>query len=133
MSYCLTYEERPSYLYVVVTGDNSLEPVTRYMAEITHECQRRDMGRVLIDDQLKAPRLQADDVFSIAADGSTNGLGLFDAIAYVDKDMGEMGDFAETVALKRGMPVASFSDVDQWLLNCSSRNDDTGIFMDENR
>ena len=136
MSYCLTYEQRPSYLYVLVNGDNSLEAVMRYMADIAEECQQRDVTRVLIDDQLEGPRLQTSDVFSIAAEGSTNGLGLFDAIAYVDKDMGEMGEFAETVAVNRGMPVAIFSDVDsadRWLCNRSISTDDTGVFMDENR
>jgi hypothetical protein len=106
------------------------------LAEIAEECQRREIASVLIDDPLDGPRLQASDVFAIAEEGSMKGLGLFDAIAYVDKDMGEMGDFAETVAVNRGMPVAVFSDIesaDQWLLEQTTSDNNTGIFMNKNR
>ena len=45
-------------------------------------------------------------------------MGVFDAIAYVDREMGSMGEFAETVAVNRGMPVAFFDneeDAVDWL------------------
>ena len=83
------------------------------------ECLRRHRTRVLIVEKLDGPRLDVMDVFSIASEGSLNALGEFDAMAYVDPRMGAMGEFAETVAVNRGMPVAFFNNVGQaerWLL-----------------
>ena len=81
------------------------------MDDILAECQRRDCFRLLIEECLDGPRLQALEVFSIASEGSMKLLGIFEAIAYVEANMGELRDFVETVALNRGMPIATFETV----------------------
>jgi hypothetical protein len=115
----IEYEDRRDYLEVTVTGTNSRETVMDYLAAMREECLRRHRTRVLIVEKLDGPRLDVMDVFSIASEGSLNALGEFDAMAYVDPRMGAMGEFAETVAVNRGMPVAFFNNVGQaerWLL-----------------
>ena len=59
------------------------------------------------------------DIFFIVSDGSMRIPGFFKAIAFVDEQMGEIGDFAETVAVNRSMPLAAFNSMPtarEWLL-----------------
>lgn len=121
MSYTLTLHEKPSYLHAIVTGYNSMENVARYLEELRHECMARGCFRVLIEERLEGPRLGTIDVFRIAADGSMRALGLFQAIAYVDVNAdSNLMQFAETVAINRGIPVMLFSfvaEAERWLLD----------------
>jgi hypothetical protein len=121
MSYKLTLDQKTTYLHAVVTGQNSRENVTRYLEEIRGECVARGCVRVLIEERLEGPRLEATDVFEIAANGSCSTAGVFRAIAYVDVNAsGDMMKFAETVAVNRGAPVRLFSsaaDAENWLLS----------------
>ena len=74
------------------------------------------------------------DIFSIISEGSVEILGFFDAVAFVDLQMGEMGEFAETVAVNRGMPLVAFNSVTtagEWLLNQKSGSDEQYIFLDK--
>jgi hypothetical protein len=84
MTYKLTVEQKPAYLHVIVTGQNSKE-------------------NVLIEERLDAKRFA----------------GILRALAYVDvKAEGSLMEFAETVAVNRGLPVQVFSNVaeaDRWL------------------
>ena len=119
MDYRITLEPHPEYLHVTVTGRNSAENVAAYLKDVIEECRRSECYRVLIDERLEGPRLEASDVFEIASTGAIRALGIFQAVAYVDPKMGDMADFAETVAINRGMPVKTFTSVDQaraWLL-----------------
>jgi hypothetical protein len=120
MSYKLTLDQRPTYLHAVVTGKNSKSSVTGYLEELRAECVARNCFRVLIEEWLEGPRLEAMDVFEIAADGSSRISGMFRAIAYVDVNAsGDMMKFAETVAINRGIPIRLFSsvaDAEIWLL-----------------
>jgi len=118
MSYQIEFEKAANHIVATVTGVNSREVVLQYMNEIRAECQRRDCFSVLIDEKLEGPRLGVMDVFSLASEGSMKALGEFEAIAYVDENMGELAEFAETVAVNRGMPVAMFDnieDANRWL------------------
>ena len=115
----LEFKRLPDYLQVTVTGRNSRETVSAYLRQMLDECRRRDCYRVLIDEQLEGPRLDVMEVFDVASKGSLDALGVFDAIAYVDRQMGDMAEFAETVAINRGMPVAFFDneeDARRWLV-----------------
>ena len=106
-----------------VTGTNSRETVAAYLREVRRESKRRGRSYILIDERLEGPRLDAMDVFAIASNGSMDALGELDAMAYVDRDMGPMAEFAETVAVNRGMPVAVFGEVaeaEEWLLEQTS-------------
>jgi hypothetical protein len=120
MSYKLTLDQKTTYLHAIVTGQNSRTNVTRYLEEVHAECVARSCFRVLIEERLEGPRLEAMDVFEIAANGSSGISGVFRAIAYVDVNAsGEMMKFAETVAVNRGIPVrlfASVADAEKWLI-----------------
>jgi hypothetical protein len=117
-AYQLSFVRHPLYIHVTVTGTNSRETVMGYLDDIRCECIRQDCYRVLIEERLEGPRLQMMDVFSIASEGAMNALGVFHAMAYVDERMGDMANFAETVAVNRGMPVRMFTnvpDAENWL------------------
>ena len=133
MSFQITFEKFPTYLHATVTGKNSREVVTQYMTRLTQECIKSDCFRVLIEERLEGPRLPAMEVFSVASEGSMKALGQFEAIAYVDESMGEMAEFAETVAVNRGLPIATFDNVEEarrWLLGRKSGSDEQYIFWD---
>jgi hypothetical protein len=42
MNYALRTEQKPSYLHVVVTGENTRSNVLRYMQDVQRECEARD-------------------------------------------------------------------------------------------
>ena len=133
MPYEISFSDQPGYIHALVTGDNSRESVVNYMGEIVRECTDKDCFRVLIEERLEGPRLQAMDVFTISSEGSMKVLGVFEAIAYVDEKMGEMRDFVETVAVNRGLPIATFSTLSEaeiWLGQQQSADDEKRIFHD---
>lgn len=118
MSYKLSFEHKSDYLHVTVTGENSKENVTAYLAEMWEECTKLDCSRVLLEERLAGPRPDVMEVFMIASDGSKMALGEFEAIAYIDVYAGDLMRFSETVAVNRGMPVAVFSSLEgaeKWL------------------
>ena len=121
MTYKLTIDQKSTYLHAIVTGQNSRENVTRYLEKILYECTVRSCSRVLIEERLEGPRLKTLDVFKIASEGCSKAKGRLKAIAYVDVNAeGDSMQFAENVAVNRGLPVAVFStlaDAEKWLLN----------------
>lgn len=120
MSYILTIDQKPAYLHAIVTGWNSRENVERYLEEIRRECAVRSCFKVLVEERLAGPRLAMKDVFEIVAEGSRAASKAFQAFAYVDVNArGDLMQFAETVAINRGMPVRIFPTVpeaEKWLL-----------------
>jgi hypothetical protein len=136
MSHETHFEQKPGYLHVTITGTNSRDSVRRYLDEIKEECSVRDCFRVLVEEQLEGPRLDAMAVFSLVSEGSMKSLGQFEAIAYVDEKMGDMGEFAETIAVNRGMPLAVFNnteDATKWILQQKSGDSGRDIFMDSGK
>ena len=119
MSYTLRIVARPTYLHALVTGTNSAENVAGYLDDIRRECAARNCHRVLIQEDLKGPRLDMMSVFEIASAGSSRAGAAFKAIAYVDVNAeGDLMKFAETVAVNRGLRVAVFptvSEAERWL------------------
>jgi hypothetical protein len=120
MTYKLTIHQKPVYLHAVVTGRNSKENVVRYLEEIYRECMASGCFKVLIEERLEGPRLGTIDIFDIVSQGSSLASGKMRAIAYVDVNArGDLMQFAETVAVNRGLPVTVFStvaDAENWLL-----------------
>jgi len=134
MAYEIEFERRDTYIHVTVTGDNSRETVTQYMEEVKAECARHNCFRILVEECLDGPRLATLDIFALISDGSMSALGVFEAIGYVDVQMGDMGEFAETVAVNRGIPVAVFDSVpsaEAWLILQKSGSDEQYIFLDK--
>jgi hypothetical protein len=120
MTFQLTIDQKPTYLHAIITGRNSKENVTRYLEGILHECTTRGCTRVLIEERLEGPRLGTLDVFTIASEGASQTRGRLDMIAYVDVyAQGDLMQFAENVAVNRGLHVTVFStvaDAENWLL-----------------
>jgi hypothetical protein len=121
MTYKLTIDKKSYYLHAIVTGQNSRENVEHYLVEVLHECKAANCFRLLIEERLEGPRLDTLNVFQIVSEGSSQAIGIFDAIAYVDiHAKGDLMLFAETVAVNRALPVNIFSTVaeaEQWLLD----------------
>ena len=121
MTYKLTIDQKPTYLHVIVTGRNSRENVVQYLEQTLRECIARSCFRVLIEERLDGPRLGTLDVFQIVSEASSKADGIVKAIAFVDVNAeSNMMQFAETVAVNRGVPVVVFStvaDAEKWLLN----------------
>jgi len=126
MTYKLTISQKPGYLHAVVTGPNTRENVARYLEDLGAECGARECSRVLVEERLEGPRLEAMDVFEIVSQGSDRARGKIQALAYVDVNAeGDLMHFAETVAVNRGLPMALFStvaDAERWLLSGVSKN-----------
>jgi hypothetical protein len=95
--------------------------VADYLADILQACKTRACFRVLIEERLDGPRLNATDVFGLAAQASERALGILQAVAYVDINArGRLMQFAENVATNRALPVAVFQTVaeaERWLLS----------------
>jgi hypothetical protein len=129
MNYKLTFNQKPSYLHVVVTGRNSRENVERYFEELRSECVARACVRVLVEERLEGPRLEALEVFEIVSQGSGEARGNFKAFAHVDVNaVGDLMQFAEMVAVNRGVPVIVFptvADAERWLLNQDDKGADS--------
>ena len=118
MSYEIEFEDRDGYLFVGVTGENSRDTVLAYTREMLRHCMASGQNRVLIHERLEGPRLSMIELFGMLDEGSRQLLGKFRAIAFVDEAMGETADFAENVAVNRGMPMAVFDSVEKaeaWL------------------
>jgi len=121
VSYQLTIDQKPVYLHIIVTGDNSRETVMQYMEEVMRECTNRNCGNVLVEERLEGPRLGTFDVFSMVSEGAKRFIGTFHAMAYVDVNGdSSLMQFAENVAVNRGIPIQIFSnvpDAEKWLLH----------------
>jgi hypothetical protein len=113
--------QQPTYLHVVVCGENSRGNVTRYMEQVLRECTARQCFRVLVEERLEGPRLGTMQIFDMVATGSERFLGVFKALAYVDVNaQGDLMRFAENVAVNRAIPVRVFQTVagaEKWLLD----------------
>jgi hypothetical protein len=119
MSYELTITPKAGYLHAVVTGTNSQENVARYLQSVLQECLARNCPRVLIEERLEGPRLGTLGVFEVASAGSEHVAGRLKAVAYVDVHaQGQLMEFAENVAVNRGLPTrvfASVAEAETWL------------------
>jgi len=124
MAYQLTVKHEAGYLHAIVTGTNDADTVVRYLEELRRECIASQCFRLLIEERLEGPRLGTFPVYKVASEGSERARGLLQAIAYVDVHAdGNLMDFAETVAVNRGLPISVFPTVAQareWLLRPAS-------------
>lgn len=120
MSYNLKISKKRGYLHARVTGENSKENVRLYLQELTRECEKAECRRLLIEERLEGPRLDATSVFEIVSDGSKKSRAFLRAIAYVDVYAeGPSMKNAESFATNRGLNVQLFSEVSEakrWLV-----------------
>ena len=121
MSYDLHIEPRSTYLYVTVTGENSVDSVNGYLAEVHAWCLQHKCQNVLIVENLTGPSLGTYSIFELVSRKSAGASQVLGRLAYVDinpeHDPKAM-EFAEDVAVNRGIPVRIFSTVQEaqgWL------------------
>jgi hypothetical protein len=121
-SYRIAIEQRAKYLYVTVTGDNTVETIARYMAEIRAACVRLRMPKVLVVGNLIGPGVSMLDLYKVVAAASDDSAGFGLRAAYVELNPVRSDanmQMAENVALTRGIPVRTFRDIEKaeaWLL-----------------
>lgn len=117
--YRLSYLSLPTYLHVIVTGENSVQNVAQYLEEMHHEAVARGATRLLIEDRLVGPRLPLFAVFDIVSAASARSAGVFEAIAFVElHGSGDMTQFVEDVAVNRSAPLVVFrtvAEAQRWL------------------
>lgn len=115
----LHIDQKKDYLYIKVTGVNSVENVATYLDQIVDECEARNCNRVLIEEHLEGPRLGFTDIFKVASESSVKALGKIRALAYVDINAEDDSMlFAELVARNRSVPVRVFKtvlDAESWM------------------
>ena len=112
VSYPLTIEERPTYVYARVDGELTPENALRFLEEAYTACVRSGRPSVLLDMQLRGPNMPTTSVYEVISQRAADGSRLH-KIAYVPYDSGDptMAHFAETVAVNRGVNVRIFETV----------------------
>ncbi len=107
MSYQLTTNPMPGYLHVIVTGKNTVQNVTSYLAEVGKLCEEQKYATVLIEENLEGSGLSMFDIFKVIKEVKQIP-GILRWIVYVDTnpehDPGMM-DFARELAVRRGLRV----------------------------
>src|SRR5579872_6926712 len=114
MAHSVSADFRSSFLHVKVEGDNTFADVSGYLESVARLCDQHGCAYVLIEENLKGPSLGTISVFDIASRGAERARPLIRAMAYVDANpehnRGDM-QFAETVAVNRGLTVRVFPSV----------------------
>jgi hypothetical protein len=128
MAYKLTFDRKPAYLHVKVTGDNSPESVMGYLEEMYRACSSEESAHLLIEEDLQGPSIAVSDVFAIVSERSKRMPPGVKKLAYVDlnsqHDFSRM-QFAETVAVNRGVNMRLFKslkEAEEWLLGERARS-----------
>lgn len=122
-SYSISFEQRPRYLHVTVTGTNSAETIARYIADVRDACVRLRVSKVLVIGNLDGPGVSMLDLYKVVASSSDESAGMGLRAAYVELNPLRSADnmrMAENVARTRGIAVRTFRDVETaeaWLLD----------------
>ena len=119
MSYRLTIEERPTYLYAKVVGERTAANALRFLEEAYSACVKGGCSAVLLEMQLSGPSLSTASIYDVVTQRVADGRKLR-KIAYVQSvvDDPAMPYFAETVAMNRGVNVRLFPNLaaaEEWL------------------
>jgi len=114
MAYDMRVIREGDYLHVVVTGDNTPADVAGYLDQIRKTCVEHDLSKVLIEENLTGPPVETVDVYDVVSASSVGVAPAIRSIAFVDMNpehnFASM-EFAETVAVNRGVNVKVFRDV----------------------
>ena len=122
MNYILHIENKDSYLHVTVEGNNSIDTVKRYFAEVYHACREHGVNLVLIEENLQGPNIEIYDIFDVVTQFIDKAQSLGLRLAYVDKN--EHHDkrgvkFAQNLAQVNKVDVRLFfntAEAREWLL-----------------
>ena len=119
----IVIEDRPTFLYVTVTGDNTPQRLRTCTTEIPQACIKHQKLRVLVVARLSGSELTMLEVYKGVATVSDNAAGLGMRVAYVDEDPSRRADsmlLAEDVAHSRGVALRTFREVqeaERWLVS----------------
>lgn len=121
MSYEFSAEERGGFIHVNVTGENTPDNVRGYLREVYDLCARTGASAVLIEEDLRGPRLDPVEVYRIIVTASADTVPVILRIAYVDlqarHDTSNV-DLGVEVARDRGVNVETFrtvAEAEAWL------------------
>ena len=121
MSYEFSAEERDRFVHVRVTGENTPDNVRGYLREVYELCARTGASYVLIEEDLRGPRLDPVEVYRIIVSASADTVPVILSIAYVDlqsRDDNSNIDLSVEVARDRGVNVQAFrtvAEAEAWL------------------
>lgn len=121
MAHFLDVKKAGDYLHITVTGDNTPEDISGYLADVLKECKQRECQKVLIEENLQGPSINLLQVFEIVKSGSGSVWPAISQIAYVDVNTSHnrsLMTFAQTVAENRGVNARVFTsvaDAQTWL------------------
>jgi len=125
MSHVLSVRREGKYLHITVTGDNTVQDVQRYLTEVREACAEHKCPSVLIEENLRGKSIGTLDIFNVISKLAQPSA-VVRCIAYVDvnpeHDAKRM-DFAETVAINRGIGIRIFPDIPaarMWIAQYSS-------------
>lgn len=117
--YQLSWTLKDGYLHFVVTGENSPDAFSSYTDDVVNYAKKMECRYALIEDRLTGPRMSAMELYATVPDSSRKAAPYFEAIALIDTALDQSLEFAETIAVNRGLQVAIFNDFDEaraWLL-----------------
>lgn len=113
MDYSFRVESKSGYLHIRVRGDNLPSVISHYLREAYEACRESQCPNVLIEEFLEGPTLSVTEVFNLVSK-NLNVFPVVQRVAFVDAnpahDPARM-EFAETVAVNRGMHLRHFSAV----------------------
>ena len=119
MPYQLTVEEHRGYLHAIATGTHSAQNVLRFLAEAHEACVKSGHTSVLVEVNFTGPSLDVTSIYRVISQRVADATKLA-RVAYVDSSGRDANrkEFAESVALNRGVNVRFFRDLEaarRWL------------------
>jgi hypothetical protein len=115
MEYSFVGIPKEGYLLVQARGDNSPDVIRRYFQEVLELCAAEQWSNVLIDENLKGPRLTVIEVFQVISEKAEAIRSTLRLIAFVDTnpDRSDLNlKFGETVAVNRGLSARVFETLE---------------------
>lgn len=126
MPYNLTSIEKPNYLHVKVSGENTAGNIVGYFREVIALCKQKNYAIVLVEDNLNGPSLNMFEIANVITEGTKDAQSM-QWIAYVDVNPQHdkaMVEFAGNLAANRGVRMKVFqnvADAEYWLQNTTLR------------
>lgn len=121
MNYTINISLQNNYLHAVITGDNSIKNVDRYLLDIQEAVEQQQCKNVLIEEQLIGAGLDTFDIFDIIRTRARYARDNKLRIAYIDLNRDHHRTtvaFGENLANILGVNVKVFSatpDAVVWL------------------
>lgn len=119
--YQITFEQRPQYLYVYVTGEHDSYEISRaFWLEIAENCRKINCNNILIDEDIPET-VSVADMYQLATELPQMGfLGV--RVDFYDRyaEQQDLNEFGELVDVNRGIYGKIFNDINEaedWLLS----------------